>query len=1014
MRTLSFSTVILSLVLGLLVISLSIIFIPVHTGAEKVLEHDIQLDYQRDQHALNELMDTQFNNIQQISQELSSSHQLEQALIAQNTKTIKTKLDSLLSSNSGKYIDALVVEGKGGTSIVSSNTALLGVQLPLQKYSTSYSPFGIWESITRVEQDELYSLLHLSLPVLAPQSGEVIGKLHTFVLLNDNYWIISQLQQLFAAQAISLSSENILLDALQRQPGQLQLLRDAPIAVDTSPMITAENTLRSHYLQIGNSERYKVHSLLSNAAQQSIKDDYMSNIYYAGAVVLLLAIATILLLRHLISNALLQITLYAEQVPKNGAPMPFNGGRFIEFIRVGNAVEKMLLRIRERDKHLSEIVDNSPNFIFIKDLKNNFQLINQPLSEVMNANKKTELNDKIMALIFAQDKQVQHSHHPIQYEMQIENNKAFNTFLINKFPIFDDHGELVSIGAIATDITDIKETADQLQLAQQVFAETSESIIVLDDKLNIVSANKAFNEMIGYGTGDVSLAIYSFIIEQPDIMQRLQHGARWQGETTLRCLDGRILPVLVSATRLSSENEQKRYALLLNDITELKFAEQRLERLASYDSLTGLPNRSFFKQKLDEALHSDSLLITALMSIDLDHFKKINDTHGHAVGDQLLQQVADRLRTCVQAKDTVARLGGDEFTVILREIRNLNQLKQIAERVLNTLSKPYQLDDLQCFSTVSIGISLIGKDGEDADTLTQHADQAMYQAKARGRDVIQFFDIAINNDQQRRHYLEEELHKAQSNNELFVQYQPRFDIQGKQVVSAEALLRWNHPEHGLISPSEFIPVTEGSNLIIEIGRFVLEDACYHAAQWNAQGYQIPVSVNLSPRQLSSPNLITDITAALENSGLSASLLELEITETHVMKNINQILPVLNELRAMGVKFSIDDFGTGYCSLMYLKKLPVDTLKIDRSFVMDVPGDSADENLVRAIINLSHNLNLRVVAEGVETKEQQQFLREHGCDELQGFLLGKPGSVEQLKALAVAQPLVESKTERAIG
>ncbi|WP_372881156.1 EAL domain-containing protein [Psychromonas sp.] len=1013
-KKLRFSRVILSLVLGLLIISSAILLIPVHRGAEQVLEHQVELAYQRDQHALDALMDAQFNNIKQISQGLTDSEQLQQGLTTENVKNINSLLGSLLASGSGKYIDALIVESKDGSSIISSNVSVLGVQLPLEQISKGYSPFGIWTSITWQEQEKLYSLLRLSLPLLAPQSGEVIGKLHTFVLLNNNFWIINQLHELFGSQAISLSSDNILLDALESQPGQLQTLHNAPFSTDKSPIMMEKSTLRTHYLQIGNSDQYKVHSLLSNDKQLLIKNAYFINIYFAAGLVVLLAIATIVLLHYLISNALQQITRYAEQVPQSGSPTTFNGGRFAEFIRVGNAVEKMLQRIRDRDKHLSCIVDNSTNLIFIKDLKNNFQLINQPLAEVIDANKERGLSEKIMPLMFAEDKQVQISHHPVQYEMKIENNNAHRSFLVNKFPIMDDHGELASIGAIATDITNIKEAEDQLRLAQQVFAETAESIIVLDDKLNVVSVNKAFSEMIGYGAGDASLAIYSFMVEQPEIMQKLQHAMRWQGEATLRGLDGRTLPVLVSATRLSSEDAQKRYVLLFNDITELKFAEQRLERLASYDSLTGLPNRSFFKQKLDEAMRSDSLLITALMSIDLDHFKNINDTYGHAVGDQMLQQVADRLRTCIQAKDTVARLGGDEFTVILREIRNLNQVRQIAERILSTLSKPYQLNTLQCFSTVSIGVSLIGKDGEDADTLTRHADQAMYQAKARGRDVIQFFDVAINSEQQRRHYLEEELHKTLDNNELFMQYQPRFDIEGKQMLSAEALLRWRHPEHGLISPGEFIPVAEGSSLIIEIGRFVLQQACSDAARWNAEGYPIPVSVNLSPRQLSSPSLIQDITTALENSALSPHLLELEITETHVMENINQILPVLQEIRAMGIKFAVDDFGTGYCSLMYLKKLPIDTLKIDRSFILDVPGDGDDENLVRAIISMSRNLNLRVVAEGVETKEQQQFLREQGCDELQGYLLGRPDSVEQLKKLAAAQASENSDADRAVG
>ena len=273
-----------------------------------------------------------------------------------------------------------------------------------------------------------------------------------------------------------------------------------------------------------------------------------------------------------------------------------------------------------------------------------------------------------------------------------------------------------------------------------------------------------------------------------------------------------------------------------------------------------------------------------------------------------------------------------------------------------------------------------------------------------GRNVVQFFDAELNEREQKLYHYEKELGKALDNNELFLQYQPRFDIKGKIVLGAEALVRWRHPELGLIPPDVFIPIAESSNLINEIGRFVLCEACQQAAAWNAEGYQIPISVNLSPRQLSSCDFVQDIRDALNFTGLPGHLLELEITETHVMENINQVLPILDQIRAMGVKFSIDDFGTGYSSLMYLKKLPVDTLKIDRSFIMDIPGDTDGENLVCAIIQMAHTLHMRVVAEGVETKTQQAFLRYNGCDELQGFLLGKPGSVEQLKALASSQRL----------
>lgn len=1008
MRRLRFSTLILSLVLAVLVISSAILLTSMYYGVGKALQYDIRQVYQHDQHLINTWMEGQFDNIQQISQGVTNRHELHQGLLSNDPGRISQVLNSFLADSSGRYIDALVVEDDKGRSIISSNVSLLGVQLPLKQISQSYTSLATWNSMITEGDNKHYNLLHLVLPIIGEEFGKVIGKLHTFVLLNDNFWILNQLQELFGSQAISLSSGDLILDGLERRPGQLQRLRSAVFPIAQSIFTTEDNsTLRSHYLRIGNSNEYGIHSSLSNNMQLILKDAYTANLYYATALVIMLAIAVMLVIHSLITRALHQVTQYAEQVPQNGSPSPFKGGRFHEFIRVGNAVEKMLLRIRDRDKHLSSIIDNSPSLIFIRDLNDHFQLVNKRFAEVLGvtperlmSNPEPEIlrNDFLVKLCEA-DQRVQHSRRPIQYKMAIETSKGLCTFLVSKFPILDDQNKLCSIGSIATDISDVKQAEDALQLAHQALAETAEAIIVIDDKQNILSSNKAFAEMSGFDEGDRAVAIRAFLMDHPDILQQLKHSFRWQGEGALKCFNGSSLPVLVSMTRLSIEEGENRYVILFNNITKLKIVEQRLEQLALYDGLTGLPNRSLFKQRMDEVFNSGELLNTAVLFIDLDHFKNINDTYGHSAGDRLLSQVADRLRTCVQAKDTVARLGGDEFTVILREVGKRDQVKIIAQRILSALSKPYFVDSIQCFCSASIGIAQGAKGCEGSDILIGNADQAMYQAKKKGRDLIQFFDAEINARDQRIYQYGKDLRRALNNDELFIQYQPRFDIDGQTVLGAEALLRWRHPEFGLIPPDEFIPIAENSNLIIEIGRFVLCEACKQAAKWNAEGYQISISVNLSPRQLSSCDFVLDLNIALNYAGLSAHLLELEITETHVMGNLKQVLPILNQIKTMGVKLSIDDFGTGHSSLIYLKRLPIDILKIDRSFIMDIPGDTDGENLVCAIIQMAHTLRMGVVAEGIETKEQQNFLRAHGCDELQGFLLGKPGSIEQLKELA---------------
>lgn len=900
MQKARFSTVLLVLVFVLLAAVSAILLTPAYLGSEKALQHEIQLAYARDQRALDSLLEARFRNIQHISQETIKTQDLRDRVQAGERLAVASFIDELLLGPNGQHIDAIVLEYSDGAPTVVTNSSMFDIQLPWDPILETYSPPGVWSSVNAEGEEKRYSLLRLTLPVVDAQYGEVIGKMHTFVMLNDNYWIISLLQELFGAQAISLYNGDQLLDGLESEDAQLKVLASADFT-DKGVVTNDESILREHTLNIGGSEQYTVRSSLPNAAYQALQDAYLSNLWMAALVVAVLGFITMYVVLRLTRRSLSSLTRYAEQVPESGSPQRFSGGRFREFERVGMAVEKMLLRIRDRDKLLSSILDHSPDLIFVKDKEQHYQLVNTRFAEMFNQTPdqvigqqdQAVLSKDIKRLAYRSDTQLLDNGRPNSYEMDMQTSKGDLTFLVNKFPIYSDEGGIDAIGGIAT------------------------------------------------------------------------------------------------------------------DITELKNAERRLQRLAHYDSLTGLPNRTFFKQQLKAAIEDEQSHITAVMFIDLDHFKNINDTYGHSVGDQLLLQVADRLRSCVSPEDTVSRLGGDEFTVIIRGLKDNLQTETIAHRIVVALRKPYDLGSIRCYTSASIGISIAGKDGNDVDTLTRHADLAMYQAKEKGRDVIQFFDQEINECHQLHHQYEEDLRQAFERNELFVVFQPRFDITGQHMKSAEALVRWRHPEHGLVPPSDFIPIAEGSNQIVKLGRFVLNEACRQAAGWLSEGYAVSVSVNLSTRQLYDQDLLRDIRNALSDSGLPSRLLELEVTETHMMENIDQFLPLLNEIRDMGVRISVDDFGTGYSSLMYLKKLPVETVKIDRSFIMDIPGDVDDENLVRAIISMSHSLRLKVVAEGVETEEQRSFLSSLGCDELQGFLLGRPDDVTALKALADKQSVTSA-------
>lgn len=592
-----------------------------------------------------------------------------------------------------------------------------------------------------------------------------------------------------------------------------------------------------------------------------------------------------------------------------------------------------------------------------------------------------------------------------RFEWQHVNNRG-QTFWTEKLLTATVQNGDRTMYAVTRNISLRKAAEQSLRMAAEVFENCREGILITDQEQRIISVNKAFTGITGFTADDTMgktpQMLSSGINDQPFYKQRWEEilaNDHWEGEILDRRRNGETYFAWQSITAVrDNDNKISHYFSMLSDITERKEAEARTRFLAEHDFLTSLPSRHLLNGRLAQAMatarRQGSQL--AILFVDLDRFKRINDLLGHDTGDKLLQMVAERLTGNVRKIDTVSRLGGDEFVIMLADIDSASRVAHITDNLLKAITAPYEINGHELSVTASIGISIFPDDGGDIERLIKNADMAMYHAKENGRNSYQFFSTEMNLRNMERTNLENGLKQAIERHEFVLQYQPELDVNSGRTVGAEALIRWQHPELGLLQPDQFIALSEECGLIVPIGNWVLRTACLQAKAWFDQGHPMIVSVNLSVAQFRQKNLLKSIVEALESAGIGPQYLELEITESILMDGAaSRAIETLTELRRLGISLAIDDFGTGYSSLSYLKRIAIDKLKIDRSFLLDISRSGHDSAIVLAIIAMAKSLNLRVIAEGVETVEQLRFLQTHGCDEYQGFYSSRALMPEEL-------------------
>ncbi|HEY3597498.1 MAG TPA: EAL domain-containing protein [Paraburkholderia sp.] len=676
---------------------------------------------------------------------------------------------------------------------------------------------------------------------------------------------------------------------------------------------------------------------------------------------------------------------------------------------------------------LETVIDNIPQRVFWKDRESRYLGCNMAFARDAGLAYPEQVVGKtdddlpwreFAGAVRRHDAEVIESGVPkMNFEFDMVLDGHHRTTITSKLPFTDSDGRVIGVLGSYTDITERKRADLALRLQSRALDASVNAILITGPAAggNLIEyVNPAFKRITGYDPAEVMgqdcrllqrddrdqegiAAIRAALAENREVSAVLRNYRK----------DGALFwNQLYVAPVPNPDGEATHHIGVINDVTALIRYQEQLEYQANYDSLTRLPNRNLLRDRLQHALvvakrHQSGV---AVVFIDLDGFKNVNDSLGHSVGDRLLAVVADRLARCARATDTVARHGGDEFVIVVTDTTDEQSLIALMERVRAAISEPVWLDGTELYVGCSMGASLFPQDGEDAETLTKKADLAMYRAKDMGRNTFQFFQPEMNASADTRMNLERRLRRALRDNEFLLHYQPQVDIGTGQIVGVEALVRWRDPEVGLVPPSSFIPVAEESGLIGPLSEWVLREACRQNKAWQDEGLPpARVSVNLSARQFQQRNIAKLVTQVLAETGLEPQYLELELTESTIMRNAEEAVTMLNELHALGIGLAIDDFGTGYSSLSYLKRFPVDRLKIDRSFVSDIGVSNDDETITSAIIALAHSLKMQVIAEGVETSAQLDFLRARACDEMQGFYFAKPMPRDAIPGMLQQRP-----------
>jgi len=937
-----------------------------------------------------------------------------------NSDDFRSGFASIYDLSAGENLDIMIFVSFDGTNVIDVGSMFFDtseIVRFLQTEGDSVSAGGSVYTIRKPDNSVPLSLILGYSSVNNPSSGQVLGRVYIGKIINGAPDIIRE-AEFENGSLVAFVSEGRIISSSDGFTAS-KFFPEACEKPDTVLRATGSLTAYCRPLLLKGSETpLMIYQLTGSQSLVMMKKQTAGK---AAGIILLVIVMTgvsVYGFHRVTARSLHYLIDYTHKISASGSTDDFEPTPVEEFNMLGEAVSAMNWELRETQAYLGNFLSFAKVPLIAWDTENKIVIFNKAMGELSGISEQDAIGESLEIIFSCLSgeklkelllKAADNADTLSNFESIVKNiSTGEMKYILWNLSMAGTEGNSFGVVLQGIDITDRKSSEEKLLLASKVFENTIEAIYITNTRGVILSVNKAFLRITGFSEEE-AIGNKTSILRSgrhanhfyKGLWGALKETGTWQGEIWNRRKNGELYPALVNISSIKDSNGNiSHYIGVMHDITERKKYEEQIKYQSHYDPLTNLPNRYLFHDRLSMAISraKKNHNYVGLISIDIDRFKNVNDTLGHNVGDILLQKIADRIVGTVGDSITVSRLGGDEYTVIVEDLSYKNRAVTIAYNVIKQLEKPFQVDDYELFLKCSAGLSFYPDDGEDVFTVAKNADAAMYRAKSKGRGMLQIYTTDFNDTAKDRLIVETKLNRALDNGEFEVYYQPKINLRTLELVGMEALIRWNNPELGRVFPDMFIPIAEETGLIVPIGQWVLKKSCEDLMRWRSMGYKLKVAVNLSLKQFIQKDLFMSVRNVLQETGMEPKHLELEITESTIMVDTDNTMDILDKLSSLGISFAIDDFGTGFSSIGYLTRIPIDTIKIDKSFTQGIDTSEDSLSIVRSVIQLSSNLGIEVVAEGVENEDHLRLLRELECDLAQGYYFSRPvpaGEFEKL-------------------